>query len=423
LCGYHSYFVRRDMRGRALRPWERLLAEERSSALWAENGQHLPMWIVHGTQDLPVINSDVLIERYEKLKYSIRHDHPDLGHNVWQWTYENLKGIQWLTAQRRDPHPANVRFKTLRTRWGSSAWVTVDELSSDGWGEIDARVLSRTHVKAETRGISALTLSPGEKLIDATGPVTLKLDGDELSFAPGEALIAHKAGDAWTKGPAPSAEARKRGTVTGPLRDVFHDPLLFVYGKDPDDARANEETARALARGRYGMDIDYPVMSDEEFFARNEPLANDRALFLVGRKNRVLAAVEEAAAKRGAPLPIRVREGAVEIGKETLTGRELGAAFIHPNPVRRDRYVVVVAGADVPGMLRATSLPDLLPDFVVWDHRVAPARGHLVLGSASVRAAGFFERDWSLPPRFADPLAKPVAIGAGGAELDARAAR
>src|SRR6185312_13821520 len=112
LCGYHSYFVRRDVLGRPMRPWERVLAEERSNVEWAANGEHLPLWIVHGTQDLPVANSGVLIERYEQLHYDITHDHPNLGHNVWQPTYEELKGAKWLVGHTRVAHPRHVRFRT-----------------------------------------------------------------------------------------------------------------------------------------------------------------------------------------------------------------------------------------------------------------------------------------------------------------------
>ena len=45
-------------------------------------------------------NSGVLIERYEKLNFSIKHEHPDSGHNVWQETYEDLKG---KIVARTDP--------------------------------------------------------------------------------------------------------------------------------------------------------------------------------------------------------------------------------------------------------------------------------------------------------------------------------
>ncbi|HEY6459856.1 MAG TPA: alpha/beta hydrolase-fold protein, partial [Polyangiaceae bacterium] len=53
LCGYHSYFVRGDIGGARMRPWEHFIAEQRSNALWAENGLYIPMYVVHGTKDLP----------------------------------------------------------------------------------------------------------------------------------------------------------------------------------------------------------------------------------------------------------------------------------------------------------------------------------------------------------------------------------
>ncbi len=48
-----------------MRPWEHFIAEERSNSIWAENGLYIPMFIVHGTKDLPEENSGVLIDRYE----------------------------------------------------------------------------------------------------------------------------------------------------------------------------------------------------------------------------------------------------------------------------------------------------------------------------------------------------------------------
>ncbi len=406
LCGYHSYLIRGDVAGRAIRPWERYLAEERSNVLWAENGEHLPLFIVHGTQDLPEENSGVLIERYEKLKFAVKHEHPEAGHNVWQQTYEELKGLTWLLNRRVDLHPSHVRFKTTRTRWSTSAWVVVDELASEAaWGEIDARAHAKTKtLTATTTGISQVTFARDPQQF-GTSPIVLTIDGQRLAFDEGEALVVGREASggrpgAWRKGALAHAGVYKHGAVTGPIRDVFAEPILFVYG-DGDEVRANEQVARAFAKIRPGVQVNYPVMSDTEFLAKNEPLANDRALFLVGRDNRVLAALEHAS-----PFPIHVESGGVTVGRERLMGKELGAAFVRPNPMRPDRYVVVVAGADVPGTLRATSLPDLLPDFVVWDDAVAPARGQVLLGTGSFRAGGLFTKEWALPAQIADPLAR-----------------
>ena len=57
LCGYHDMFVRSDVRGQRLRPWERRLAEERSTVSWAENGLGLPCaW--------PTARADLLSRTY-----------------------------------------------------------------------------------------------------------------------------------------------------------------------------------------------------------------------------------------------------------------------------------------------------------------------------------------------------------------------
>jgi hypothetical protein len=181
-------------------------------------------------------------------------------------------------------------------------------------------------------------------------------------------------------------------------------PLLFVYGTDdPEQTRANEEVARSWAMIRWGVHVKYPVMSDAEFFAKNEALANEKALFLVGnaKSNRVVRALES-------DFPIKIENDAVAIGGQKITGKQLGAAFIRPNPKRTDRYVVVVEGTDAIGTWRSLSLPDILPDFIVYDEQVAPARGQMIVSSGLVRAGGFFQSDWSLPASIDDPLAKTI---------------
>lgn len=386
LCGYHSYLIRPEIVSRSRRPWEQALLEERSNVFWAENGEHLPLYIAHGTRDLPEANSGVLIERYEKLGFSVKHEHPDVGHNVWGPTWGELKGMRWLLEKKRDPHPAHVRLRTLRSRYDTSAWVKIDALARElAWGDVDARVASRTRVTVTSSGVTGLTLARDAKLVDP-GPVTVTIDGTMLRFDDGEPLALHREERTWVKGSL-ARDGKKGGHVTGPFRDVFHEPLLFVYAAD-DEAIANEKIARSFAE-RPGIPTGYTVLSDAEFLARGEPLANERALFLVGRNNRVLASL-------GA-LPIRVESGAVTVGTQRFTGRALGAAFVYPNPQRPDRYVAVVAGADVTGTLRALSLPDLLPDWVVWDEAIAPARGQLLLGGVPTRSAGLFGNDWSLP--------------------------
>src|SRR5690606_24936582 len=48
LCGYHSYFIRKDTSDRPLRPWEISQMHHWSTASWAGNGRHLPLYVAHG---------------------------------------------------------------------------------------------------------------------------------------------------------------------------------------------------------------------------------------------------------------------------------------------------------------------------------------------------------------------------------------
>src|SRR5579883_1819324 len=399
LCGYHSFFVHGDVLG--MRPWERFLAETRSNVLWAENGQYIPLYIVHGTKDLPEENSGVLIDRYEELHFEVKHEHPELGHNVWQTTYEDLKGAHWLLEHKRPAHPRSVRFKTARTRWADDAWVHVRELSSSlSWGEVNARVERENVIRAATHGVASLAFDRDPALFDDASPVVVGIDQSKVVFQAGESIELHKVRGAWKAGPASHEGPYKHGASTGPIHDVFHEPLLFVWGaSDPSQARANEEVARAWARVRNGVRVEYPVMSDAEFVARGEPIANDRALFLVGnaRSNRLVAELEPS-------FPIRIEGDSVVLGTQrvaaddgTAETSQLGVAFIRPNPQRPDRYVVVVEGLGALGTWRSLSLPEMLPDYVVYDRGVAPARGMVLLGTASLRAAGNFTNDWALP--------------------------
>jgi hypothetical protein len=265
----------------------------------------------------------------------------------------------------------------------------------------------------KTTDVAALHLDRESALGTAHAKVTLRIDGTTLSFDDDEPITLHRDPSAspqatWLAGPAQHEGLFKHGGLTGPIRDAFHEPLLFVYGaSDPAETRANEEVARQWAAIRWGVSADYPVISDVEFFARGESLANARALFLVGsaRTNAVVRALD-------ARLPIHIDGDAVVVGSQRYTGRELGAAFIRPNPERPDRYVVVVEGTSALGTWRSLSLPDLIPDFVVYDASIAPSRGQMILGSGSVQAAGFFTNSWELPTVLADPLvhtARPAA--------------
>jgi len=393
LCGYHSYFIRRDIGPVTRKPWEQFVAEERSNVLWADNGRNLPLSIVHGQRDLPVENSQTLIDRYEALHYSVVHEHPDLGHNVWQQSYEDMKLGKWLVGKRRTFSRDHVVMKTTSTRTGDVGFVHMDALAAYGaWATVDAK-RAHSDVTVKTTNLRALHLDrEPAKETETTSATHVTIDGTGLDFAPDEALAMHRTGTAWTKGSIEPGLS-KHNHVTGPFRDVFREPVLFVYGaSDPEGAVANETVARFYARGRNYVSVRYPVMSDREFRERGERIDQSRPLFLVGnaKENSLVRELED-------DLPIKIQGDAVMLGGRAFRGPEVGAAFIRPNPRHPDTYIAIMEAATPLGTMRAMSLPDILPDYAIYDRGVAPSRGQLILGAGTLLAGGLFGNDWSLP--------------------------
>src|SRR5439155_6184974 len=127
----------------------------------------------------------------------------------------------------------------------------------------------------------------------------------------------------------------------------------------------------------------------------DESTAETHSLVLVGNaeSNRVVRDLEP-------QLPFKVAGNAIVAATDGATkewkGKDLGVAFIYPNPKHPSRYVLVLEGTSALGTFRSVSLPELLPDFMVFDDRVALSRGQIVLANGTPLAAGLFRSDWSL---------------------------
>jgi predicted esterase len=396
LCGYHSYLIRGDIVGRGLRSWERLMVEQRSNTYWADNGLYMPLYIWHGKRDYPEKNSGVLIDKYQKLGYSVEHEHPYIGHNVWTKAYADLGGYNWLARQTRPEHKKRVLFKTNSLRYQDNAWVHVRDISGDlAFATIDASITDPTSITVSTERVEAFALDRDSELVSGSAPTKVTVDGVALTFEPTQPIAAHRAGGTWVAGPKPEVEGlQKRAGLSGPMRDVFFEPLVFVYGsQDPAQTRANRDIARSWARIKWGVDIRYPVISDREY---EEAMGEESSLVLIGNaeSNSVVRDLEPS-------LPFRVTSKSIVATNDSGTlkewkGKELGVAFVYPNPKHPARYLLVLEGKSAMGWFRAIALPELIPDFMVFDARIAAARGQIVLGGAPTLAGGFFRKDWTL---------------------------
>ncbi len=398
LAGYHDQRVRQDTHHEGLSAVERFLQARRSDVDWADNALHIPMLLVRGTRDRPLAWTRSLATRLRELGFEVELREPRLGHNVWTETYTEGAIFEWMRPHRRPTTPRHVRLRTARERTDRSYWVRIDgRQRPDTFAEVDARRTPHG-IEATTSGVEGLTFldMPGTE-----GELTVTVD--EQTFTAPLPLSLRRRGTNWERGLL-ERTGRKRAGVSGPIRDIFHDPVVFVVGtRDPRHTFINRRVAEDWARPA-GVDVRYPIVDDVDVTA--EMIANAHLVLVGPPWSNALHA------RWHAQLPIRYDEQHRSVrARRVHRGTEVGAAFVAPNPDNPERSVLVLAGTTPLGTWRARFLPDLLPDWVIFDEQIANGRGQWSCGGArrddgspngaepapcSYRAHGFFDMHWGL---------------------------
>ena len=400
LAGYHDQRVRQDTHHEGLSQTERFLQAFRSDVDWTENALHLPMLLVRGTRDRPLAWTRRQVARLRELGYEHEHREPVLGHNVWTDTYHEGAIFEWMNQHRRPAAPRRVRLRTARERTHTAWWVTIDARSSaTEFASVDARSAS-DEIEASIDGADGVTFRspPGHN----GGALTVRIGEQSLSGpAP---LSIRRTTRGWEAGGV-AQTGRKRAGVSGPIRDVFHEPLTFVVGTlDPNHTAINRMVAEHWAHPK-GWDVRYPIVDDT---AVTEEMVAERTLVLIGPpcSNRLHARYSER-------LPLQYGVTHLTLNGQRYTSEQVGAALVYPNPDNPDRSLLIIAGASPRGTWRSMSLPDVLPDYVVFDEHIAAARNQWSCGGARVDdgsenggvptschylAQGFFDMHWRSRP-------------------------
>lgn len=391
LAGYHDQRVRRDTRHEALTELEQFLRAERSDVDWAENGLHMHTLLVRGTKDWPLEWTRSLARRLEELGYPYEHREPEARHNVWTITYGGGEIFRYFARHRRPEAPREVRLRTARERTRSAFWVSIDERAApDRFADVHALAGEDGLVTVTTEAVRALTLSPPEEVVPA-GPVRVDIDGTTLE-GPRPLSLRRLEGRAWQLSPVSyPLPGHKRAGASGPIRDVYSGPLMFVVGTaDPGHRVVNRLVAEHWAHPK-GVHVDYRIVDDVDV---TDEMAAHYSLVLVGppSSNRLVARWAD-------ELPITIDGEGVGVGPRCYSGREVGAVFVAPSPANPELSVLVIAGPTPLGTWRSIFLPDILPDFVVFDERIAPARGEWAISGTGATALemGLFGMDWSVP--------------------------
>ena len=385
-------------------PAETLVMKNESAITIVENAFNTHFVFTHGAKDpgFDVSQARNFATRLKKLGISfIYNEVPDIGHNTTRILWRDMRILKYVRALSRPKSVSEVRLVTTSERTARQHWVILeDRLNHLQPGRIRAVVTPEGAVSVETENTARFTLLLTEAPVSGRPRITV--NGEEVRLGPYATVDRitlnfspfPNGRAAWVPWDGRTGE-RKRARLSGPLGDLAWEPQVHVYGTlVPEDTdtlrRAAILGARGWTRDPEFSQVRHPVIPDT---ALTPELVRERALVLYGNaaNNAVLREI-------GDKLPIRVGTDRLELRGLPLTGKDIGAKFICPNPLRPNRYLVVLAGLSADAVERGGNLPLFLPDYIVYDRSFKDPVQRMVFGRRKAMELGFFTEEWKLPP-------------------------
>ena len=405
LCGYPNLTTYQSVKDVGHTPFEDAMIARRFLGNYAANAMYTPMHIVHGGQDGPQ-RSAIMASRFKQLGVPHIYDvQDDLAHNVWDYAYKDGQMIAWLKKKQQPRPPNRVHLVTGEYRYDRSYWIRliamerspgapgakVDKIDQpESFADIDAQMdWAARSLKITTRNVAAFALDVAQ--LGAVKGTTVTIDTATMPVDdPAKAMFFEKSEKGWTSSlTEPSREGKKRAGVSGPLDDVLRHPQLIVYGtQDPGQTETNLTVAQHFSSADQWASARFPIKADRDV---TEAELTGRSLVLIGGP-----ASNKIAALFAKDLPIAFEPGALTFRGKRYEGDDLGASLIYPHPRDPKEYVVLHAGTTFRGTLASRHLPQLAPDFLIYDTRLTLQRGELLLDrrAPAVKEGGFFDEAW-----------------------------
>jgi len=356
------------------------------------------VYIHHGDNDRVVS-----VDYARQMRGILAAFHPDFSY------YEYPGGSHWFGSESVDWAPLFDYFK-WHSRTPDSLTHTIDfstantaVSSRNKWLHIlqqeQSLAYSRAHLQRDMEGlkISGTTENIAVLGIDTQDfqvgdSISLDLDGKELVWVkdPTPILYLHKSNKAWTPGqkPDPSAKGIHRN---GTFKEPFNHRMIFVYGTAGNKAenewaynKARFDAESWYYRGNGAVDL----VSDREFELEKQ---GDRGIIIYGNAdtNRAWKTLLDESL-------IQVNRNEVSMGEEVFRQDNLGAYFMVPRKDNNKLSIAVVSGTGLKGLHTADANQYFaggsgFPDFVVFTSELP------VKGVEAIKAAGFYNNDWTLP--------------------------
>lgn len=363
----------------------------------ANNYKAAGVYVFHGDAD-PTVS----VQYARQMRKVLADFHPDFSY------YEYPGGSHWFGNESVDWPPLfdylklhktpvskdvnDVDFSTASAGISSTHhWVKImQQLKPFLFSRVQLkRNLQRKTIVGTTENIQTLHLNFQD--FNEGDVIALQLDQDSIRFsvAANKELILVQQNGHWQNGniPASFVKGEKRN---GGFKEAFRHNMLFVYGTNGTE----EENTWMLNKAKYDAETWYyrgngavDIISDKAFDIEKY---KNRGIVLYGNMTNNSAA---SILLKGSP--VKVMNGLVQIGNQSLRGDDLGSYTVWPHPSNDYTSVALIGGTGLKGMRSAEANQYYaggsgFPDFMIFSLDM------LKYGEKGLKVAGYFNNNWEL---------------------------
>jgi len=367
---------------------------------YAANLYNLPTVAYSGELDTQKQAADVMEAALASEDISLVHIiGPDTKHAIHPDAAVEIEArLASLAEQGRESLPRHVQLATYTLKYNRSHWVTITGLDQH-WEQarVQATIVGRNHIALKTTNVSglSLTMASGRCPFDLRKPVTVEVNGTSYN-APRPMSDRSWSfhlwnGEAVTKAGPPNEGHFKRHDLQGPIDDAFMDSFIVVRPTGTANHEAVDQWSRAelehfVTHWRRHFRGDAVVKNDTEV-TEADIAGSNLILFGDPASNKLIGQIAD-------KLPIQWTSESIVVGTNQFEAAHHAPAFIYPNPLNAQRYVVLNSGFTFREFAYLNNARQVakLPDWAVIDVRT-PADP---LWPGKVVAADFFGERWEL---------------------------
>ena len=371
------------------------------------NLTNLPTIAYSGGMDRQKEAADIMTTAAIEAGFTIPYViHPESAHAIHADAKKEIEStMNKLAEQGRNLFPRNVSWSTFSLKNSGAYWVRLTGLDQH-WtkatieASFDDKLLT---LNIKTNNVRCFEINAPFSIFDSkenlkSHQVTVNIDGSRIGKYPvdqdGSFRVAFERSQLqWTTSSLQSANVsqtlQKRPGLQGPIDDALLERFLIVRptGKSKNamiDAWVERELKHAVEHWRYQFRGDARIKSDVEITEADLQESNV-ICFGTPASNRLIGRLIGA-------MPIQWSDEKLSLGSQTFDATKTAPVLIYPNPLARDRYVVLNSGftyREYDYLNNARQTPKL-PDWAMID-ATSPTTTR---AAGSVIAEGFFNEQW-----------------------------